>query len=90
MSSPVSRTVAFLNLSDPDNVGPLRIPRKQYLQLALGFVVSVGFAVAMAGVANGLIVAGLWLVTLAPIVRGATVLRRWKLQREQRLRPAED
>lgn len=39
----------------------------------------------MAGLANGLIVAGLWLVTLAPIVYVATFLRRWKVARERRL-----
>jgi len=49
------------------------------------FLVSVGFAALMAGLANGLIVAGLWLVTLAPIVYVATFLRRWKVARERRL-----
>jgi hypothetical protein len=77
--------IEILNLTDPAPVGPLRIPRKQYVQLLGSFLVSVGFAALIAGLANGLIVAGLWLITLAPIVHVATLLRRWKVVRERRL-----
>lgn len=79
-----------MNLTNPELVGPLRIPRKQYAQLLLGFCISLGFAGLMAGVAPLLIVAGLWLVTLAPIVRIASGARRWKTLREQRIREGDD
>jgi hypothetical protein len=73
------------NLDDPSLVGPLRLPRKQYAYVLGGFIFSVSFAVLIAGLANGLIVCGLWLVTLFPFVRGAILLRRWKMRRERRL-----
>ena len=73
------------NIADPAPVGPLRLPRQQYAYVLGGYVVSATFAIAIAGVANALIVSGLWLVTLFPFVRGAIVLRRWQMRRERRL-----